>query len=154
MTFSSPTSSTTSSIILKIFSAVLHMSEASIDLKKKTVPFGLFTRKLSIVLLLLFVHPSVIIVHLFFFQYSLCSSKTKLVFSTCCFKYFTLISWYDGGLNPGLCLATNSSILMNSSLFASIIVEKQSNFLACFLPFTFLEDRINSSLSAPPLENT
>ena len=67
MTFSSPTTLTISSIILKIFSAVLHISNASIDFKK-TVPLGLFTKKLSIVLLFLSVHPSVIIVHPTFFQ--------------------------------------------------------------------------------------
>jgi len=35
-------------------------------------------------------------------------------------NHFTLISWYDGGLNPRPCLATNSSIFTNSSLFATL----------------------------------
>jgi len=82
------------------FLVVLHMLEVSIDLKK-TIPFGLLTRKLSIVLFLLSIHSFVIVVHPYFFQNALCSSKIRLAFSTLLLQIFhTLILWYDGGLNP------------------------------------------------------
>jgi len=51
---------------LENLSAVLDMSEASIDFKN-SVPFGLFKRKLSMVFLLPLVHPSLLIVQQIFY---------------------------------------------------------------------------------------
>lgn len=43
-----------------------------------------------------------------------------MVYPTFCFIYFTLISMYGDDLNRVPCLTANSSILLNSSLFAYI----------------------------------
>ena len=91
-TLSSPTNSTTSSSILKTLSVVFYMSEVSNEYIK-TVPLGLFTKKLQIERLFLSVHPSDMIVQPVFFHSSLYSWSTKSVLSIACFNSFSLISY-------------------------------------------------------------